>query len=320
MTQVVVIVNPSAASGRAGRSLGAIRAASSSVFPESTVEVTTGVGHGMQLAERAARGGAGLVIAVGGDGTMHEICNGVVRSGQRGCAVGHVSLGTGGDFAKMFPEGSDIEHSFMGLKHGTKTAVDIMAVHCEADNGEPAERYALNVVGAGMAGDVVHRVNNGPKWLGGRLAFLWGTVTALLNWPSPNVEIEWTDVEGNPGRWCGALSNAFIANGRFCGGGMIVAPDASLEDGRLRLVIVPDRPALVVLRHLPYLYNGRIDDVPWLMTHWVRSVDVKPLGAGRLRAESDGESPGWMPVSVSCLHRRLSLMIPRFSPGLSLSE
>lgn len=321
---VAIVVNPRSGAGRTGRKLGQLEEVARRLFGEVEIRPTLALGDGARQAREAARAGARLVIACGGDGTASEVVDGLMSLPGDRPEFGLVPGGTGSDLARTLGMPGRWDTALEAIRASAPQPTDVLRATFAGPAGEPIHRHGINVLGMGLAGDVVRRVNASRKPLGGTLTFLGATVAALLAWRPVEAEVVWTDPEGVEHVWSGKLVNVFVANGRYCGSGMCVSPDGRMDDGVLGVVIVPSLPLLRMFRELPRLYDGSLPESTSLVTGratrvraTVRSAARAPAAgrdAVKVPSDLDGEQPGWLPVHVEVVPGALRVRAPWAPP------
>lgn len=302
--KVALVVNPRSA---AGKTAGRIAELEDLIRPHvDRLEIlqTTAPGDGIRLAEEAAST-ADRVFAVGGDGTANEVVNGLMEAHRPGVAFGVLPAGTGSDLVRTLGVPADWREAAPRLLRAEPKPTDVMEGTFRQPDGSDRRRWAINVIGLGMAGEVVRRVNEGSKALGGTLTFLGATLRTMAGWRSPRASLSWVDEAGAPGSWQGELINVFVANGQYCGGGMWVGRGGAMNDGLLDLVVIPDQSLLSLVLRTPKLYDGLIREVHGVRSARVRELSAVPLGEGAVLADADGEQPGCLPVHITCRERVL---------------
>ena len=288
----VLLANPRAAGGATGDRLPRLRSLAREILgPDTEVIATTHAGHATELAANLE---AELLVVAGGDGTMNEVANGLaLRAVEDRPTIGLLPAGTGSDLARTLRMPADPAAALRSLAGGSARPVDWIRV------GMPeGDRVAINVLGFGLSGEVVHRVNRSSKRLGGTLTFALATARATLAWKAPTATIHWSGPDGE-GTWTGPLASAFLANGAYCGGGMQVGPGADMGDGLLDLTILPSLPLLISVREARHLYDGRVGDVPGVVRAKVQRLQAFMPGEGRMLVDTDGEQPGTLPLQVA---------------------
>jgi diacylglycerol kinase family enzyme len=302
--KTALVINPRSAGGRTGARRPAIEAAARAAYGDVAVYETAGVGQGIALTRAAVEAGARRVVAVGGDGTANEVINGLVASQDPALVFGLLPAGTGSDLARTLGLPRDPEAAFAAQSDAAVRPLDVLEGTFTDAQGQPVRRYGVNVIGVGMGGEVVRRVNASDKAWGGFVSFLGATLSTLARWTAPSAEVRWTDTAGNDHVWRGPLMQVFVANGRYCGGGMLVAPSATLDSGELALTWVEKDTVPRMLAALPRLYDGKVERAPTVRTARAVSVSVRAIGAD-VPCDVDGESPGLVPVDVRVLPARL---------------
>lgn len=304
--KAVVIANPRSAGGATAARRDILERRARDIL-DAPVRWTDAPRAASRLAREAIAEGFDTVVAVGGDGTISEVTDGIVSAG--GGVLGIVPSGTGGDLARALGLSRDPEAAMRAIVAAEPMPVDALCVEVTGPDG-PAQRHGINISGLGMAGDVVARVNAGSKRLGGRVTFALATLRSLLSWRAPEVEVLFDAADGTQERWRGRAVNLFVCNARQCGGGMVVAPEARMDDGLLDVVLIPVRPLRELVRSTPRLYDGTIAEDPKVVVRRVRSVWVdSPEGA--FSVDLDGEAIGRAPVRVRIAPHALHLRAPR---------
>jgi diacylglycerol kinase (ATP) len=307
--RISLVVNPRAGSGRAARELAALKRGLDASGQRYDVLETSRRGEATILARRAIEGGADVLGVLGGDGTLNEVSQAYIDTEgapRPGPPLALVPCGTGGDFPKSCAFARDgIQGALERIGRGRTRPLDLGVITLTGGDGEPLHRAFVNIASVGISGEVDERVERGPKWLGGKAAFLLGTVTAALGYRNVPVEI---DVDGAP--WHrGKVLIAAIANGRYLGGGMHIAPRAELADGLLDVVCVGDLSRARFLRLFPSVYQGAHLELESVSSTRGRVVEVRPLGGiATVLVDVDGETPGHLPLSARIFPNALQLL------------
>lgn len=202
------------------------------LFPSSSVYFTQGEHDAMRAAKEAVESGCTTVIAAGGDGTLNEVINGVAEYASE-IRVGLIPLGTGNDFAKMLDLPTDIDDCIDALSVGHTRPVDLARVITDHT------RYFVNVSAGGFSGTVNEKLTPEIKQNWGPLAYVRCAAEALPELKAYRTEITLDDAT----TLALDLYNAVIANGRYVAGGTVIAPEASIDDGLLDIVLVPQNAA-----------------------------------------------------------------------------
>jgi diacylglycerol kinase (ATP) len=300
-----LIANPRSAGGRTGARLGELRHAAR-VLGDFELLLTEGPGHATDLARQAVDNGFDRVVAIGGDGTLSEVVNGLFdgkRLRREGVGFGILNAGTGGDFIKTVGTPSDPEEAFRAMAAAPLRPVDLMHLSFVGHDGATVERIGVNVVGFGLNGEVVDIANRSSKRWGGRATFLTATIQSVRTYKPAPVRITWEDSDGGEGSWDGELSAAFVANGQFCGGGMWVGRGTALDDGWVDLTIIPPLSVARMILGAPRLVTGALERVKGVSRNRVTRLSAFTEPANHIRIDVDGEQPGFLPLSVTVLHK-----------------
>ncbi len=303
----VFIVNPLSGGGSTAARWPAIAARARKILGEFQAAVTRAPGEAGLLATHAvARGGRRLVV-VGGDGTLNEVINAVMALDvemQRKICLGIVPNGTGCDFAKGVSIPKDPGESLSLIAEAPTRSVDVGCIVFRDEKGQKSRRFFLNVASFGLGGEVARRVRTAPRALGPAFAFLWATVLAVLSFGKKRICLQ---IDGGSPRICRAW-NVAVANGRYHGGGMLVAPDARPDDGAFHITVIGDLTLTQVFLNLRHLYNGRIHQVEGVFGF----VGTRVEAASDLPVplDVDGEGPGTLPAALTILPRALNLIAP----------
>jgi diacylglycerol kinase (ATP) len=282
---VLVIVNPAAARGAGARLWPRLEPALRARFPGLTVRATEAPGD----AERWAGEWADLhpddpVIAVGGDGTVHEVVNGLLRE-RPTCRLGVISAGTGNDFARNTGIPADPHAAAQRMARGTAARIDAGRVEFSGDGGTWRARTFVNSASVGVSPRANHIAGSVGRMLPGRIRYALGGILALLAERAGSYTVTSAGRILHQGR---ALNLTF-ANGPSFGGGMRISPGSVMTDGVIEQVVIGDLGRVRALLALSRLYAG---------THiGMRGIGVSPLREtvqvtredGGMLLETDGE-------------------------------
>jgi YegS/Rv2252/BmrU family lipid kinase len=312
----LVIINPESAGGATRDAWPKIASELASHFGSFTPKFTKSPGEGIELAASAARKGTKLIIACGGDGTISEVANGILSSGKD-AELGILPSGTGGDFRKTLGIPTRAAAAARILRDGQTRSIDVGKVTFTSEDGEQESRYFLGVASFGMSADVIARVKEGgpdwlpakaPRWLTGRVSFGLAMVQTALKMEPTRVVVQLDD---DPARHM-TVANLCIANARYFGGGMKIAPNAKLTDGKFDVISIGDLGAARILANAPRLYLGAhlsMADVGHAAATKIvaRAVDKDR----RIEIEVDGEILGPLPATFQILPGALRVRCPK---------
>ena len=312
---IYAIVNPASGGGRTGRDWPEIQKKLETALGEITPLFTDGPATpnhlpAANLAREAADRGAALIIAVGGDGTINETINGLFHDttdGQAPAPLGILNTGTGGDFRKTFDLPADLDACIDRLANGDSRTIDIGRLTFNADNNQPLARHFNNIASFGMSGAVDRAVNNAriSKLFGGSFTYLWATLSTALRYRPQPVRIRTEsglDEVINVGI-------AAVANGRFFGGGMMMAPEANPQDGAFDLVIMRDTSVGDLFKDSGALYDGTHVENEKVIVTRTTWVEAEPINTKPVLLDIDGEAPGKLPARFDILPGALTLRV-----------
>ncbi len=272
--------------------------------PETSVHMTEREGHAEEIAREAVQGGAGLVVAAGGDGTLNEVVNGLSADFGR-ARLGLLPLGTGNDFARSINVPADLDGALQILEQGRVRALDVA---CATLHGK--SRYFINVSAGGFSGEVSEKAAEAKeRW--GPLAYMRGALGAL-----PELKAFTSRITLNGAETLEIETyNLVVSNGRFVASGIPVAPQAILDDGLLDVMIAPAAtlPQLAIL--VPTVLLGRHIDSDLLIFRKAARVEIdcEP----QMTFNVDGEIVGEGPARFEVLPRALEVVMGPDEPGPS---
>ena len=308
----LVIINPASGGNATRGAWPAIASDLATHFGAFNCAFTEKPGEGRALAARGAKEGRPLIIACGGDGTISEVANGILESG-RDAELGILPSGTGGDFRRSLGISARAADAARTLRTGRARRMDVGRVTYLNHKGEEESRHFLGVASFGMSTDIINRVKEGGSrsfpvarsgWLGGKISFAAATLQSTLSSTSASVILQLDDA---PQRRL-TVSNLCVANARYFGGGMKVAPMAMLDDGRFDVISIGDLGARKILANAHKLYRGTHLEMEQVHHAHARNVTARPaLKDEKVAIEVDGELPGYLPARFEILPRRLSV-------------
>jgi YegS/Rv2252/BmrU family lipid kinase len=301
----LVVVNPKSGGGATGRTFGAMKSAIENALGPFETAMTERSGHGVELAREGAKAGHPLVVALGGDGTIHEVVNGLMQAKVDGVHFGVIGQGTGGDFRKTLGIEHRLDKYLDAIKSGKERKLDVG----KFSGGGKDAHYFVNILSAGMGGLVDRYVADASRALGGTAAYFGASLKALLNARLGNVKATIT----NDGKTEEHRIRSFmiaICNGRFFGSGMKIAPMAELDDGVLEVVALGATSKLGFAMYSRAIYSG---------AH-MKNAGTVHLRGQKIRLELanddakdvylldvDGEPMGGLPLDVELVPKALVL-------------
>lgn len=263
-------------------------------------------GHAIELAENAAEGGFNYIICIGGDGSLNEVVNGVMQAKNKNkeliVKVGILPFGTGNDFIKTIKSSA----TFSGLKkqidEDSFKEIDLGIVQFKNHTGQDSSRYFINITDIGIGGVVVQKLCNYTKALGANFTYLMAITSTLLsyrNQPIKAVADEFT--------FEGKVKNFVVANGKFFGSGIGIAPDAELDNGKFSIVILNEVTLFDFLRFSTTFKKCRKIDHPQIIYKTAKEIEIDSLSIPQ-PIDMDGEFIGYSPLKIKIIPRTLSFL------------
>ncbi len=297
------IVNPAAAHGKVRTQWPELLQVISAQEISMEWRFTDCPGHATTLAQDAAQSGYDCIVAVGGDGTVNEVVEGLAKLPDTfNPTLGIVGLGTGNDLIKTLGIPLDPRQAIERLRTGSEKQIDLGSAHYVDFQGTPQQRYFANIAALGFAADVVAATNTMGKWLRGTLPYLLGLAKTFAIFRNQPMRINY---DGRT--WQGMSSMAVIANCQYFGGGMKVAPQADPSDGLLDLVILENLSKAELARHFPKVYRGDHLQIPQVKTLRARQIEINSETTCLFQLE--GDVVGTTPVTLSVVPGRLTVIV-----------
>jgi diacylglycerol kinase (ATP) len=300
----LVIVNPTAGGGRAARLIPWLRQLLA-VRDDVELFVTRRSGDAEQRAA-ASENEIDRVVAVGGDGTVQEVLNGLLTSGVATAELGVVPVGTGNDLARSLGLPRDPGAAWRIAMGRSGRAIDV----ARARNGAGDARWFASAGGIGFDAQVAAAMAARHGWRASRAGYLLSTLVELRRFENQPVRIT---LDGDEIRRDVLL--VAIANGAYYGGGMRIAPAAEPDDGILDVCVVGDISRLTALRELPNLYRGTHVRHPAVSTHTATTIEID--GTSATRVHLDGEPFGTLPLAVQLVTGAIVVAAPQRSATLA---
>jgi YegS/Rv2252/BmrU family lipid kinase len=307
----VLIVNPRAQNGALGKRWPELSGLLRKEIGSFDEEWTERSGHATELCRHAIERGARKVVAIGGDGTINEVANGFFENGapiRTEAVFGILPFGTGGDFRRT--AGTSINPTVAAgiIAAGATTPIDVGVVEYADENNRPQKRIFVNIASFGLSGLVDEYVNTTSKRLGGKVSFLMATVRAGLAYKNQMVRLIFDEDPASARELM--VQTVAVANGRYFGGGMQIAPQALLDDGLFDVVSVGDMGLGEMLLSGHRIYRGTHLALEKVSCRRARVVSAQPIGDTPVRLDVDGETPGTLPATFRLLPKALTLLSP----------
>jgi glycerol-3-phosphate dehydrogenase len=297
------IVNPHSMGDRTGTLWPEIQAKVARAIGPVEAVFTDGPMAAKRLTRQALKEGMEQIIAVGGDGTINEVINGFFENGQLinpEAVLAVLTSGTGRDFRRTFEIPENVNEQIDRMAASEIRAIDLGSLtYTTADGGEDHRLFG-NIASFGLSGATDQAVNNlkFAKRLGGRFAFKWGMIKALLWYRNQLVRIQVDDTFDQIVN----VTTAAVCNGQYFGSGMRIAPNASPHDGVFDIIIVADTGKIELVQKMNAIYQGEHLEFEQVTALRGKKVIATPVeGAKPLLLDVDGEAPGTLPATFEII-------------------
>ncbi|RPA70035.1 YegS/Rv2252/BmrU family lipid kinase [Cyclobacteriaceae bacterium YHN15] len=255
------------------------------------------------LTTEAIAEGTDYLVAVGGDGTVNEVVNAHLDSGKNmEILIGIIPLGRGNDFVKSLGIQKNMKSLLKAVQNNSFTSVDVGWLTFYDANKMAINRYFINIADIGLGGLATQMIRTSPKYLGPNISYAWAIFKSLLNYKSQKVKIttpEWS--------YEGEIMSACMANGKYFGSGLCIAPDAKIDDGIAEIVLIGNVGIWDYLSKIPLLKKGKKINHPEVyykkaMTCMIESQTQMPI-------DIDGEFVGYTPLKMVMKQKMVKILV-----------
>jgi YegS/Rv2252/BmrU family lipid kinase len=311
----LLIVNPKAGGGRTGSLFAKMQDPIERSLGSFDVTFTERGRHAVEIAREAALAGRETVIAVGGDGSIHEVVAGLMAArdqGATGTRLGIIGQGTGGDFRKTLGIEHRLDQYCAAIAGGKTRSVDVGRFSYLDHNEESSSSFFINILSIGMGGLVDQYVADASRALGGTVAYFAASLKGLIH--SEIGVLNCTIHEGGTSRQEEIHSRMLaICNGRYFGSGMFVAPMAELDDGMFEVVDMGSASRLNFAMGSSKIYTGAHLKSPETKHFRCDKITIELVNKGiadKYLLDVDGEPLGKLPLEVEVMPRALEVFAP----------
>lgn len=300
------VVNPVAGGGRVRRMWSQLHPRLRDAASSLSVRWTTGPSTATALARRALKEGFERIVAVGGDGTLHEVVNGFFEGETAvdpSAVLVFVGCGSASDFRRSLGAPSGVA-AVRQLRSDRIEPFDVLRLQYATGTDGRATRYAINVASFGLSGTVVRTFSPGSSLLPSRLLYLGAALRALATDRPPPVRLTLDGESLSPA----PVRLVTTANGHTFAAGLPIAPTASPRDGQFDVTVLHDVPIRSLLRHIHRFYLGTHTALSGVSTHRGRRLTAHPVDdRPPVWVEADGEALGRLPVAVTLVPQALRI-------------
>ncbi len=266
---------------------------------EITSAETSKQKRALDIANQLANDGYTHIIAVGGDGTLNEVLNGVLLSDNTP-QMGILPYGTANDFVKSLDTPKTIGTLVESIKNQSSQELVVGQISYRS-TGRQKERYFLNIADMGIGAQVVQRVNKSKKRLGSDFTFMKAIIQTFFTYKNKRIKIEADEWE-----WEGKINSLVVANGKYFGSGMCIAPNADPTRGSFEVVISGDISILDYIKNVGQIKKGKVIDHPQL--HYKTAKKLRVTSVDNCALECDGEYLGVAPITIDMAQKKISFI------------
>ncbi len=332
LPNIFFIVNPKSKSGKTKKIWElSILPEVLNIFPNANWSFCYHSFEASLLAFHAKKYGYDIVVAVGGDGTINEVVNGLMGNNLKHYShyvpkifgtslnlsiefpdsfksiLACIPVGTGCDFIKSLHIPNNVKTALKIIQNGNKIDCDVGLIDFSKKQSLPLQsqfRYFINIAGCGANGETVKRINESKRLFGRRGSFLVAAIQTVFKNRNFPVQISYDGEEYTPVD----LRVLFVCNGQFCGGGMRVSKTASLQSGKFSVIQIKKMNKFKSILLLNRIYSGDYSGLEGdIIEREAQSIHIIANDKNFIPAESDGEQPGFLPATFSIIPKALSV-------------
>jgi diacylglycerol kinase (ATP) len=267
------------------------------------VKQTSEIHHADVLATLALEEGTDYLIAVGGDGTVNEVVNAYLSSKlQKEVPIGIIPQGRGNDFVKSLGVNENVKSLFRAIQSNQLKSVDVGWMTFFDSDQNTINRYFINISDIGLGGLAVQMIRNSPKYLSPNISYAWAIFKSLIAYKTQKVEISTPDWA-----YSGKVMSVCMANGKYFGSGLCIAPEAKLDDGIAEMVILGNVGILDYLKKVPLLKKGIKIKHPEVL--YKKSASCIIQSQIPMPIDMDGEFVGYTPLTMEMIQNRIKILV-----------
>jgi YegS/Rv2252/BmrU family lipid kinase len=267
---------------------------------EITLAETAYANHATLLASEALSKGFDCLLSAGGDGTLHQVINGILSTGisETLPSIGVIPLGSGNDFASACGIATDATSIVNLLKENSPKSTDVGKIFCEDTNGNEIQKYFINVCSLGMGPATVQQMEKSPKWMSADLRYFTAILKTFFTHQPEKILAKSENWE-----FSGRVRVFAVANGKSFGNKIFIAPDAKMQDGWLNTFLASDLPLAKFLWYLQAIKRSiKITDSK---IEYSKVKKVTLSSPQKVLLEAEGELVGQLPARVEILENRI---------------
>jgi len=274
--------------------------------------------HYTQLCKEALDNDCDHVILVGGDGTVNKGINGIINyyklneskqpndfnwNAISKIKVGVYPAGSGNDFVKTVYKDTSLTELKQLIEKQSYQMIDIGWVRFKNLKLEKAFRFFINITDVGVGGETVKKKESLPTWLGAGFGYFWAITSTIATYKKCSIKAYNSDFF-----WEGKVINMVVANGKYFGNGLGIAPDASLTDGKFSIVIIGDITLLDYFKNFSIVKKCKKLNHPKVSYHTFDKITIESTSTRKITIDMDGEFIGNAPMTLECLPKKINFI------------
>ncbi len=263
-------------------------------------------GDATRHAKLASENGRAWIVAVGGDGTVHEVVNGMMQSGSacvKNLHLGILSMGSGDDFVKSLEIPKNPLDALVLIQKARVKKIDILQVDFLNHKGKKESRYCMNLSDFGLGGKVMQKVNASQKILGSQMTYFMHAISTFFTFRPFSIVLESEERNYHFHQ----MMIGLIANGQYFGSGMRVAPEAKVNDGWMNVILVERTGIMGFFKILSQIYRKEKVEDEKIFRLRAKKIFVQPTSVRPVYIELDGEQPGTLPATYEVIPQALKI-------------
>jgi YegS/Rv2252/BmrU family lipid kinase len=302
---IMAVINPASSGGKTAKVWPKINKYFKDEFVNFTEKLTTKPGDAVKIAKEAVEKNYDYLLAVGGDGTVNELVNGMLLAETENLNTELIiyAQGTGSDLSRTLDISKDINEFIELIKREQSQKIKVIEAEFLNSEKKIENRYFFNAADCGMGAEVAKKLNENNKIISGSLNYLIKIFSVLFNYQNKEMKIE----ADNKLIYQGKINTAVIAHGRYFGGGIKIAPEADLYGSSLNLILLKDFSKLGIVLNLIKGYKGKHLSHPLVESY--QAEEIKITTAEEVKLELDGESVGSCDASFKISDKEISVLV-----------
>lgn len=266
--------------------------------------ITSKENGAIEATKQAIKKNADIIIICGGDGSINEVVNGYLKTEtEKEIKFGILPMGTGNDFVKTLKVSNDLEKLKQSILQNQVAEVNIFKMKFTNLQNELESRFFINVSDIGIGGYVAETISKSSNFLGSNLTYFKAIVTSFLKYKKQKISLTSSTLN-----WQGSILSLCMANGKYFGSGLCIAPNANINDKKLQITILGDVSLLDYLKNIGNLKKSKFITHPEVQYTYVENCKISSLEKQECPIDMDGEFIGYTPIAVDLHKKRMKFL------------